>query len=153
MAIEEQMKISTRARYGLRLMLELAMRHGKGPVFLRDIAKSQEISEKYLSTIIISLKAAGFVNSYRGAHGGYEISRSPERINLLEIVATLEGDLGLVDCVANPRACHRAAQCAVQEVWSKVGQAIATTLESMTLRDLVDATLAKKKGDAVCYAI
>jgi Rrf2 family protein len=142
------MKISTRARYGLRLMLELALRQGQGPVFLRDVAKSQEISEKYLSTIIIPLKTAGFVTSYRGSHGGYELSREPERVNLREIVSTLEGDLGLVDCVANPRGCGRVDLCAVREVWGKVGAAIAATLEGMTLRDLVEATLAKKEGGA-----
>lgn len=142
------MKISTRARYGLRLMLELALRHGQGPVFLRDVAKSQEISEKYLSTIIIPLKAAGFVTSYRGSHGGYELAREPERLNLREIVSTLEGDLGLVDCVANPGGCARVDLCAVRDVWCKVGGAITATLEGITLRELVDVTLTKKERGA-----
>ena len=131
------MRISTRSRYGMRLMLELALNSGKGPIFLKDIARSQEISEKYLSQIIIPLKSAGLVNSFRGAHGGYVLKREPAQITLREIVEVLEGDFTLVECVGNPRVCDRAAQCVTQGVWFKVGQAIAGTLESMTLRDLV----------------
>jgi Rrf2 family protein len=146
------MKISTRSRYGVRLMLELAVRYGGGPIFLRDIARSQAISEKYLSQIIIPLKAAGLVNSFRGAHGGYVLQRDPSRINLREIVEALEGDLVLVDCVNNPSVCDRAAGCVTQNVWGKVGRAIASTLAGVTLQGLVD-DLRRKKESIVNYAI
>ena len=146
------MKISTRARYGLRLMVDLAMKHGKGPIFLKDVSRSQEISEKYLSQIIIPLKTAGLVKSFRGAHGGYTLSREPGKINLLEIVSTLEGNLSLVECVTHPEGCTRFATCAAQDVWCQVAKAMAQTLAGQTLEDLVarQRTLAK---DAPSYSI
>lgn len=131
------MRISTRARYGLRLMLDLALKHGKGPIFLKEVSRSQEISEKYLGQIIMPLKAAGLVKSFRGAHGGYTLQRDPEKITVREIVATLEGDLNLVECVVNPTSCGRYALCVTQEVWSKVSRAVSETLEAITLADLV----------------
>lgn len=131
------MRISTRARYGLRLMLDLALKHGKGPIFLKEVSRSQEISEKYLGQIIMPLKAAGLVKSFRGAHGGYTLQRDPDKITVREIVATLEGDLNLVDCVVNPSACDRFALCVTQEVWCKVSRAVSQTLEAITLADLV----------------
>lgn len=130
------MKISTRARYGLRLMVDLAVKHGKGPILLKDVSRSQEISEKYLSQIIIPLKTAGLVKSYRGAHGGYTLQRDPDKINLHEVVSALEGDLSLVECVSSPAACSRTDQCVTQEVWGRVSRAIVETLEGLTLADL-----------------
>src|SRR5512138_597369 len=127
------MRISTRARYGLRLMLELALQHGKGPIFLKDIARSQDISEKYLSQIIIPLKASGLVTSFRGAHGGYILQGDPAGITVRQIVEVLEGDLSLVECVTNPASCDRAAQCVTQDVWCRVSQAMSETLEGLTL--------------------
>jgi Rrf2 family protein len=146
------MKISTRARYGLRLMVDLAMKHGKGPIYLKDVSRSQEISEKYLSQIIIPLKAAGLVKSFRGAHGGYTLSRDPEKINLLEIVSTLEGSLSLVECVTNPAECKRVASCVTQDVWCQMARAMAETLQKLTLADMVlrQHTLNK---DASSYSI
>ena len=131
------MRISTRARYGLRLMLDLALKHGKGPIFLKEVSRSQEISEKYLGQIIMPLKAAGLVKSFRGAHGGYTLQRDPDKITVREIVATLEGDLNLVECVVNPAVCDRFALCVTQEVWGKVSRAVSETLEAITLADLV----------------
>ncbi|MFA5284396.1 MAG: Rrf2 family transcriptional regulator, partial [Smithellaceae bacterium] len=96
------MKLSTRTRYGVRLMTVLAQNYGKGPVFLKDIAKGENISEKYLSLIIIPLRGVGLINSVRGAHGGYNLSKEPSQITLKEIVDVLEGDCSLVDCVKNP---------------------------------------------------
>jgi Rrf2 family protein len=145
-------KISTRSRYGVRLMLELAVNKGQKPIFLRDIARNQEISEKYLSQIIIPLKASGLVNSYRGAHGGYNLSRDPSKITLREIVEALEGNLSLVECIDNPSACHRVSQCVAQDVWCKVSQAIAGTLESITLRDLVQKNQTKS-DQVMTYSI
>jgi len=119
-------------------MLDLALKHGKGPIFLKDVSKDQEISEKYLGQIIMPLKAAGLVKSYRGAHGGYTLNREPDKITLLEIVSTLEGDLSLVECVGDPSSCRRFTVCVTQQVWSDVSRAVSRTLESMTLADLVE---------------
>lgn len=146
------MKISTRSRYGLRLLLDLAQEHGKGHVFLRDIAARQEISEKYLGQIIIPLRTAGLVKSQRGAHGGYFLARPPEEINLLEIVTLLEGDLGLVECVNEPSSCNRSSLCVTQEVWCRVSQAITDTLKGMNLAQLVER-LRSREGKSISYAI
>ncbi len=126
-------------------MLELALNSGKGQVFLKDIAKEEEISEKYLSLIIIPLKAAGFVTSTRGAHGGYTLAKKPSAITLKEIVELLEGDTCLVDCVKNPSACSRSNTCASRDLWTIVSDKISDTLGSMTLEDL--ARKSREKGE------
>ena len=126
-------------------MLELALSSSKGQVFLKDIAREEDISEKYLSLIIIPLKAAGFVTSTRGAHGGYTLAKDPSAITLKEIVDILEGDTCLVDCVKNPSACPRANTCASRDLWSTVSDKIAQTLGSITLEDL--ARKSREKGE------
>jgi Rrf2 family protein len=130
------MKLSTRARYGVRLMLALAKNYGRGTLFLKDVAKSEEISEKYLGQIIIPLRGAGLVNSNRGAHGGYNLARSPGEITLRQIVEPLEGDC-LVDCLKNSSACSRVSTCASRDVWALLGGKISETLEGITLEQLV----------------
>ena len=97
------MKLSTRGRYGVRAMLELAMQAGNGPVPLRDLASKQEISAKYLEQLLIPLKGAGLVKSVRGARGGYMLATSPEKVNLYDIVRSLEGPLAPVECVQDPQ--------------------------------------------------
>lgn len=131
------MKLSTRSRYGLRMMFELALCYGQGPVFLKDIASRQEISEKYLSKLVIPLRAAGLLNSGRGAHGGYSLARSPEKINALEIVNCLEGGISPVECTTNNTVCGRAALCATHKLWRRLDEAITGVLESVTLDELV----------------
>jgi Rrf2 family protein len=131
------MKLSTRARYGVRLMIALALNYPNGPVFLKDIAKGENISEKYLSLIMIPLRSAGLVNSIRGAHGGYSLAREPSQINLKEIVDLLEGDSSLVDCVKDPSACPRVPICVSRDVWAMIGGKISETLSAITLDTLV----------------
>jgi Rrf2 family protein len=139
------MKLSTRTRYGVRLMLDLAVNREKGQLFLKDIAREEEISEKYLSLIIIPLKAAGLVNSMRGARGGYTLAKDPSQITLKEIVDVLEGETCLVDCVKNSTSCPRADQCASRDLWAIVSRSISEALGSMTLEDL--AKKSREKGD------
>ena len=146
------MKISTRARYGTRLMLGLGLHYGQGAVFLKDIAKAEEISEKYLSQIIIPLKSAGLVNSFRGAHGGYVLARPPDKISLKEIVGALEGDLNLVGCVGNTSECPRTSICVTRDLWNDLGATIAQRLDAMTLHDLV-RQYRKKKESVATYSI
>ncbi len=131
------MRISTRVRYGVRLMLELALHNNQGPIFLKDIARRQDISEKYLSQIIIPLRTAGLVKSFRGAHGGYELKRPPEEITLRDVVEALDGEFTLVECLAHPEACDRVGHCVTQQVWRRLGQVMAETLEKVTLKNLV----------------
>jgi len=131
------MKLSTRTRYGVRLMVALAENYGKASVFLKDIAKGEDISEKYLSLIIIPLRGVGLVNSIRGAHGGYNLAKAPSQITLKEIVDVLEGDCSLVDCVKNPSSCSRVPICASHDIWATIGDKISETLSSITLDTLV----------------
>lgn len=118
-------------------MLSLGLKADKGPIFLKDIASSEEISEKYLSQIIIPLKANGLVTTFRGAHGGYILSRPASEIKLLEIIETLEGDLSLVDCVNNPNVCDRSTRCVTRDVWDEPGDLLTEFLGSYSLEDLV----------------
>ncbi|OHD70745.1 MAG: hypothetical protein A2W19_04330 [Spirochaetes bacterium RBG_16_49_21] len=131
------MKLSTRSRYGVRLMLALGVKSNQGPIFLKDIARSEEISEKYLSQIIIPLKAKGLVSTFRGAHGGYILARRASEIRLREIVEPLEGDLCLVDCVTLPEVCDRATDCVTRDIWSEMSALILKFLDNVTLEDLI----------------
>ncbi|HOT43927.1 MAG TPA: Rrf2 family transcriptional regulator [Spirochaetota bacterium] len=132
------MKLSTRSRYGVRLMLALGISEKKDPVFLKDIARAEEISEKYLSQLIIPLKAMGLVTAYRGAHGGYILARDPARITLREIIEPLEGEMSLVDCVSSPEVCGRASECATRDVWSHMSVLLLEFLNTFTLADLIE---------------
>ncbi|HRZ26925.1 MAG TPA: Rrf2 family transcriptional regulator [Spirochaetota bacterium] len=131
------MKLSTRSRYGVRMMYELASSYGCGPVMLRHIAERQGISEKYLSKLIIPLKGARLVNSARGAHGGYMLARDPSRITLREIVEILEGDIAPVECVRNTSVCGRSKACPTRKLWCEFDRVISDYLEGITLQDLV----------------
>ncbi|MBD3264210.1 MAG: Rrf2 family transcriptional regulator [Candidatus Omnitrophica bacterium] len=139
------MKISTRSRYGLRLMLELAINYQKGPIFLRDIAEKEDISEKYLSQIVIALKARNLINSLRGFRGGYVLARSPSCITLKEIVEEMEGGLSLVPCLSNPLICERKSRCATRDIWDSLRVLLAEKLESLTLKDLIRINREKKE--------
>lgn len=131
------MKLSTRSQYGVRLMLALAQNYGKGYIYLKDIARSEGISEKYLSLITIPLKGAGLLNASRGARGGYTLARPPSDTTLKEIVDALEGDSCLVDCVKDLSACPRVPICASRDIWVLLGRKIAETLSSFTLEYMV----------------
>ena len=133
------MRLSTRARYGTRLMLELALNFDKGTIFLKDIAKKEEISQKYLSHLIIPLRANGLISSSRGAHGGYKLAKSPSQITLKEIVQTLEGGISFVECVKNPSICSRVSKCATRGIWEKLDEKISDELNSITLEDLMNS--------------
>ena len=146
------MKLSTRTRYGVRLMAALALNYGQSPVFLKDIAKGENISEKYLSLIIIPLRGVGLVNSIRGAHGGYSLARDPSQITMKEIVDVLEGDCSLVDCVNNPSTCPRVPICASHDIWAIIGGKISETLSSITLDMLVKMNQ-EKVGNAMMLNI
>jgi Rrf2 family protein len=120
-------------------MLELALNFNQGTVFLKDIAQKEEISEKYLSHLVISLKASGLISSSRGAHGGYRLAKPPSQITLMDIVQILEGNLSLVECVKNPSICSRVSKCATRDIWGKLDEKISDVLSSVTLEDLVSS--------------
>jgi len=131
------MKLSTRSRYGLRLMLSLATNTNKGPLQLSEISARENISEKYLGQIVIHLRAVGLVNSVRGAQGGYYLSREPKDITVLQIVECLEGDLSIVDCTLRPEECSRESACAAAQIWKLLSERVRETLAGITLADMV----------------
>ena len=131
------MRLSTKTRYGVRLMMELGLHRQNGFAQLNDIARKQGISEKYSEQIISSLKSAGLVQSQRGAQGGYQLTRPASQVTLREIVETLEGSLNLLDCLEGP-GCPKSGRCGPQKVWQKVTDAIGQVLEKTTLEDVVE---------------
>ncbi|MBO6214419.1 MAG: Rrf2 family transcriptional regulator [Lachnospiraceae bacterium] len=143
------MKISTKGRYALRMMLDLASYNTGEPVVLRDIAKRQDISEKYLEQIISILNKAQFVRSIRGAQGGYVLRRSPEEYTVGEILRLTEGSLAPVACLdEGADECERRGGCATVYVWEKLNKAISDVVDNITLADLVDIER-QKIGDYV----
>ena len=137
------MKISTKGRYALRLMLDLALHSGGSAVSLRDAAARQEISDKYLEQIVTQLSRGGLVKSVRGAGGGYLLTRKPEEYTVGEILRQLEGELSPVSCLAGGCRCSRADQCVTIEVWQEIQAAVDGVVDRITLRDLVDRYNAK----------
>lgn len=134
------MKLSTKGRYGLRAMIEIASRQGEGPVTTHAIAEHQGLSERYLEQLLIPLKQAGLVKSIRGAQGGYVLNQNAARITAGDVIRVLEGPIAPVDCINEkfPEECTRADQCVTREIWSRVRDAISEILDSYTLQDLVD---------------
>ena len=130
------MKLSTRARYGIRAMVDLALHYEKGPILLKDIAGRQEVSMKYLDHIISTLRANGLVENARMRHSGYVVSRPPCQIKTYEIIKAVEGSLAPVDCVDDPKICHRADFCATINLWKKLKESMRDVLEGVTLEDL-----------------
>lgn len=129
------MKLSTRTKYGTRLMAILALRYGHGPVLLREISEREAISEKYLSQIVIPLRSASLVRSVRGARGGYVLAREPREINLREIVEALEGGIAeSEESGANPASL---AGLVISGVWRELGAGIARALSEITLEEVV----------------
>lgn len=132
-------------------MVALAANYGKGHLYLKDVAKSQDISDKYLSQIVINLKSAHLLDGLRGAHGGYVLARAPAEITVYDIVAVLEGDLALADCAKDPALCGRASHCISHEVWHKLGQVMIETLEAITLADLLERQKEKSQEFAMYH--
>lgn len=133
------MKISTKGRYALRLMLDLAENNTGQPVSLRDIAERQGISDKYLEQIIALLNKAGFVKSMRGAQGGYLLSRCPHEYTVGMILRLAEGSLAPVSCVGDGEVtCERAGVCGTAALWKKVNDAVNGVIDTTTLQDLLD---------------
>jgi len=131
------MKLSTRSRYGTRLMIDIARHSNEGPVRINDIAKRQEISVKYLEQLIIPLKKAVYIKSVRGPKGGHLLGKAKEEITVGGIVRVLEKDTGLVPCVESADACHMTDACVTRNLWLKATDAVYEILDSVTLSDLI----------------
>lgn len=133
------MKISTKGRYALKLMLDLALYNTGEPIRIKDIARRQEISEKYLEQIISILNKAGYVRSVRGAQGGYLLKRNPKDYTVGDILRLTEGDLAPVSCVGeNSMECGRKMICVTVRIWERINDAINGVVDNITLADLVE---------------
>lgn len=134
------MKLSTRGRYGTRLMLELAKNYGRGPVSMSAISKNQNIPIKYLEQLIIPLKKANLVTSARGPKGGHMLSKTPDKINIWDVLMLLEANYSLVDCVTNAARCKKSADCPVRPIWGKAFQAMKKVFEETSLMAITHST-------------
>jgi len=147
------MKISTKIRYGARAMVVLGSRYGKGPIELREIAKQEDISLKYLEQVIIPLRTGGLVKSIRGSKGGYSLAKPPSEICLNDLIEILEGPLNLVDCLRDSKSCQRTSLCATRDVWKEVSEALEKIFLSTTLEDMVNRSMEKKGALLPTYQI
>ena len=132
------MKISTRGRYALRMMLDIATHDQNGPVRIKDIAARQKISVKYLEQIVAVLTKAGFLNSVRGPQGGYHLSRYPREYTVGMILRLTEGDLAPVSCIDGSYQCPEQDDCVTVRIWRELDKAISGVIDKYTLEDLVE---------------
>ena len=132
------MKLSTRSRYGTRMMLDLAQHYDQGPVQMGEISKRENISVKYLEQLIIPLKKANFIKSVRGPKGGHMLAKPPEEITVGDIVRILEGGITLSSCIENPEVCDRTTKCLVLGVWEETTKVMYDKLNSVTLSKMIN---------------
>jgi len=147
------MRISTKIRYGTRAMVELASHYGEGPIELKEVAKNENISLKYLEQVIIPLRSAGLVKSVRGSKGGYSLARPPSEICISDLVEILEGPVHLVECLRDPNACQRSSFCVSRDIWEEVSDGINRIFHSVTLEDMVNRKRKKEGLNPPMYQI
>lgn len=151
------MKFSTRSRYGLRAMVDIAINQKPGePIPLSQVAERQGLSEGYLEQLMTFLRKGGLVRSIRGSQGGYILSREPSRITAGDIIRCLEGPLSPTDCVneEDPDYCSRAETCVTRGLWERVRKSVAEVLDNTTLEDLCkEAEDIRRSSEALMYNI
>lgn len=132
------MKLSTKSRYGLRAVLEIAKTYGSSPAKRKNVAANQDISDSYLENILIVLKNNRIIETTRGVKGGYILSRPPKEITVLDVVNSLEGPLDLVDCVTSKTVCSKTETCAARTIWKELADSWKSILGRITLQDVID---------------
>lgn len=147
------MKLSTKARYGSRALLEIALHEGNTPVQLKDIAEKQEISLPYLEQLIKPLVTGGYIRTLPGHKGGVFLIKNPSDIKMIDIIQLYEGSIALVPCVDDPDLCDRSSTCVTRNVWSELKDAMSDVLDSKTLQDLIDQKREKDETKEVMYYI
>lgn len=140
------MKISTKGRYGLRILIDLANHDTGKPRLIRDIAQAQQISEKYISRLAIALRRAGLIRSVRGINGGFHLAKKPSEITLLEVLEVMEGPVAVVECVSSTLKCGRHTHCGVRSIWQQLNDNIRNMMSSITLEEILKAC-AEQDGD------
>ena len=150
------MKLSTKGRYGLRALIDLAQHGGEGPVSITSIAERQEISERYLVQLMSKLKKAGIIQSIRGAQGGYVLAKELEEVSVGEVLRALEGDLNPEECSGFllEGGCQAADNCVTKYVWQRINDSINQTVDEMNLKALVEVgeNLKESKADQTCVS-
>ena len=140
------MKLSTRSRYGLKAVVDLAVCYGEGPTPLPQLAAMQGVSEAYLEQLLRTLKKGGVVDSVRGAQGGYALSRPPADISVEEVLGALEGSTALTDCVdTTSKGCQNACTCSARPLFIKLQKKINDVLSATSIQDLADDYIAQKR--------
>jgi Rrf2 family protein len=134
-------------------MVELACHYGEGPIELREIAKREDISLKYLEQVIVPLRTAGLVKSARGSKGGYSLAKHPSEICLSDLVETLDGPLNLIECLKDPKVCQKVPYCITRDIWQEVSEAIDGVFRSVTLEDMVHRKKEKEARFPSMYQI
>ncbi|HHV65329.1 MAG TPA: Rrf2 family transcriptional regulator [Peptococcaceae bacterium] len=149
------MKLSTKGRYGVRAILDIALNQHTGPVTIHSIAERQGISERYLEQLLLTLKKNNLIKSIRGFQGGYVLNDEPQAIRVGDVVRALEGSLAPVDCVDknSHQTCDRQAFCATKMVWEDLANAINKVLDSYTIEDLVLETKRLQENSYDNYCI
>lgn len=148
------MKLSTKGRYGLKAMLDLAIHNSEGQISLKSIAERQDISENYLEQLFAILRKSGLVKSIRGSQGGYVLAQAPEAITVGAILRVLEGSLAPVDCVTeiDPANCSKSEGCVTKFIWAKIRDSVNDVVDSITLEDLLeDYNKSNNKNDFMYY--
>ena len=147
------MKLSTKGRYGVKAMFDLAQHMGDGPTSLKSIAERQGISEHYLEQLVSGLRKAGLVKSVRGAQGGYLLGREPGKIRVGDIIRVLEGPIAPADCVSeeDPECCAKADYCVTRSIWEKVRDSIAEVLDSITLETMLEDAKKREEDSSSLY--
>lgn len=149
------MKLSTKGRYGVKAMVDLAIHYGEEPASIKSISERQHISEYYLEQLFSPLRRANIIKSIRGAQGGYILSREPKDITVADIMAVLEGPIEISDCIEQDKetSCNNIDCCATRLLWSRIKESIDSVMGSTTLQDMVDdyneMKYQKSKGDNV----
>lgn len=131
------MKLSTRGRYGIHAMYELARGFGGAPMSIKAIAEKQDIPEAYLEQIIAVLRRDELVTSIRGAQGGYILARSPEEVTVGDVLRSLEGGLKLVDCLLEEDTCGKTCACPSRVVWKRISDGLNEIVDGITLKDMI----------------
>ena len=147
------MRLSTRSRYGMRALLDIALQSRAEPARLRDIARRQDISLSYLEHIVTPLIAGGILRSTRGPGGGVSLLRRPEDVSLTEVMRLLEGSLSAADCVPHPDVCPRSVTCATRTLWAELAEAMDGVLRSKSLADLVNRDDTEMRGSYIPEAM
>ena len=132
------MKLSTKSRYGTRILVDLAFQDKKKPAQVSEISKRQGITVKYVEQIIRPLKAEGYVSSIRGARGGYIIAKNPKKITLGQIVKLFESQADIIECISRPGICNLSSDCNIRLAWEKANQAFFESLDDITIGDIVE---------------